>query len=65
MNGNYRIVGDCPFCTQGNPALRYVKKILRNGESEYICGVGKRCIITKLYQSVDETEGFKNKLEFF
>ena len=49
-----KIVGDCPFCTVGDEDKRSVKKILREGKSEYKCGVGRSCVIVKLYRFVDE-----------
>ena len=60
-----KIVGECPFCTKGDEDKRHVKKILREGKSEYWCGVGQTCIIVKLYQFVDETNGNKNSETFY
>ena len=65
--GNYliKIVGECPFCNKGNEDKRNVKKILRNGKSEYRCGVGKSCIVVKLYGFVDEFQGHKDSECFY
>ena len=60
-----KIVGECPFCSKGNEDERNVKKILRDGKSEYKCGVGKTCIVVKLYKFVDESLGFKDSESFY
>ncbi len=60
-----KIVGECPFCIKGDEDKRYVKKILRDGLSEYSCGVGQTCIIVKLYQFADESSGHQDKESFY
>jgi hypothetical protein len=60
-----KIVGECPFCIKGDEDKRHVKKILRNGQSEYQCGVGQTCIIVKLYQFADESLGHKDSEVFY
>jgi len=60
-----KIVGECPFCTKGDENKRHVKKILRNSKSEYWCGVGEKCIIVKLYASIDESQGYKDSKSFY
>tara|TARA_Y100000310_G_scaffold191181_1_gene191192 strand:+ start:344 stop:544 length:201 start_codon:yes stop_codon:yes gene_type:complete len=58
-------VGECPFCTKGNEDERGVEKILREGKSEYHCGVGLDCIIKTLYSSVDESHGNKDSETYY
>ena len=65
MGSLIKIVGECPFCSKGDEDKRGVKKILRNGKSEYWCGVGKPCIVVKLYAFVDESQGYKDSTEFY
>ena len=64
-----KIVGECPFCSKGNEDERNVKKSLREGKSgyksEYKCGIGKSCIVVKLYKFVDESLGFKDRESFY
>lgn len=60
-----KIVGECRFCTKGNESDRHVEKIIRDGKSEYRCGVGQPCIIVKLYGFVDEASGFKDSTGFY
>ncbi len=60
-----KIVGECPFCNKGDEDKRHVKKILRNGKSEYWCGVGEPCVVVKLYHSVDESHGNKDSECFY
>jgi len=60
-----KIVGECPFCSKGDEDKRNVKKILRDGESEYRCGVGQICVIVKLYHFADESLGNKNSERFY
>ncbi len=60
-----KIVGECSFCNKGDEDNRHVKKILRDGKSEYKCGVGQNCIIVKLYGFADETNGNKNSGIFY
>lgn len=60
-----KIVGECPFCDKGDEDKRNVKKILREGKSEYKCGVGESCIVVKLYGFVDEFQGHKNSECFY
>ena len=60
-----KIVGECSSCIKGNENERHVKKILRDGKSEYKCGVGENCIIVKLYKFADESLGNENSEHFY